>query len=151
MRMTLIALAALVLLPSADLLAQQLEVVEVPGMKLEGLPFSPAVKAGGFIFPSGQIGIDVETMQLAPGGVAGEMTKAMENMRTVLEAAGASLSDVVKCTVFLSDMADYGTANEAYIAFFPGAPPARSAVAVNGLAFGALLEVECIAVDPAAD
>jgi 2-iminobutanoate/2-iminopropanoate deaminase len=75
----------------------------------------------------------------------------MENMRTVLEAAGASLSDVVKCTVFLSDMADYGAANEAYIAFFPGAPPARSAVAVSGLALGALLEVECIAVDPAAD
>jgi len=148
MRTTMIALVALVLSLPGALPAQQIEVVEIPGM-LEGLPFSPAVKAGGFIFPSGQIGIDVATMELAQG-VGGQMTLAMENMRTVLEAAGASLAHVVKCTVFLADMSDYAEANEAYRAFFPGKPPARSAVAVNGLALGATLEVECIAVDPAA-
>jgi len=134
MRSMLTACAALLLIGPAGLAAQNLEIVEMPG-QLEGLPFSPAVKAGGFIFPSGQIGIDAE---------------AMENMRSVLEASGASFADVVKCTVFLGDIRYYAEANEAYVQFFPGKPPARSAVAVSGLALGALLEVECIAVDPAA-
>lgn len=148
MRFMLTAFAVLLLIGPAGLAAQSLEVVEMPG-QLEGMPFSPAVKAGGFIFPSGQIGIDTETMELADG-VAGQMTKAMENLGTVLEAAGASFADVVKCTVFLGDIAYYAEANEAYVQFFPGKPPARSAMGVNGLALGALLEVECIAVDPAA-
>lgn len=149
MSKSLITLAALTLLLSpAVLTAQDLEVIDLPG-QLEGLPFSPAVRAGGFIFPSGQIGIDAGTMELADG-VDAQMTKAMENLGGVLEAAGASFAHVVKCTVFLADIADYAEANEAYARFFPGKPPARSAVAVTGLALGALLEVECIAVDPAA-
>ena len=79
------------------------------------------------------------------------MALAMENLGEVLEASGASFADVVKCTLFLGDIAYYAEANEVYARFFPGKPPARSAVAVSGLALGALLEVECIAVDPAAD
>jgi len=148
MRSMLTVCAALLLIGPAGLAAQNIEVVEMPG-QLEGMPFSPAVKAGGFIFPSGQIGIDTETMELAEG-VAGQMTKAMENLGGVLAASGASFADVVKCTVFLGDIGYYGEANEAYVRFFPGKPPARSAVAVSGLALGALLEVECIAADPAA-
>jgi enamine deaminase RidA (YjgF/YER057c/UK114 family) len=72
----------------------------------------------------------------------------MENIRTVLEAAGATLYDVVKCTVFLDDMEDYWPMNEVYASFWDGPPPARSAFGADGLALGALLEIECIARDP---
>jgi 2-iminobutanoate/2-iminopropanoate deaminase len=125
--------------------AQQKEVLAVPGA-VAGLPFSPAVKVGNMLYLSGQIGNHIGTRELVAGGIGPETRQALENIRTVLEAAGSSLDRVVKCTVFLADIADYGAMNEVYASFFPKDPPARSTVAGSGLALGARVEVECLAV-----
>jgi reactive intermediate/imine deaminase len=124
--------------------AQQKEVLSVPGA-VAGLPFSPAVKVGNMLYLSGQIGNQIGTRELVPGGIAPETRQTLSNIRTVLEAAGSSLDRVVKCTVFLADIADYGAMNEVYATFFPKDPPARSTVAGSGLALGARVEIECIA------
>jgi len=109
--------------------------------------FSSAVRSGDFIFLSGAIGAlpGVSPPTLAEGGIEPEARMAMANLGAVLEAADAGWEDVVKCTVFLADMSDYASFNEVYLEFFPSEPPARSAVAVAGLAFDARVEVECIA------
>ena len=124
--------------------AQDRQVIQVPGA-LTGLPFSPAVRVGNLIYLSGQIGNLPGTRQLAPGGIAGETRQTMENIRAVLAAAGTSFARVVKCTVFLVDIADYAAMNEVYAGYFPANPPARSTVAGSGLALGARVEIECIA------
>src|SRR5690606_17959641 len=100
-------------------------------------PYSPAIRTGDLVFLSGQVGLRPGTRELAAGGVAGETEQALENVRAVLAAAGLTPADVVKCTVFLADMRDYGAMNEVYARFFDSAPPARSAVGVNGLPLGA--------------
>ena len=117
---------------------------------LDGMPFSPAIRAGGMIYLSGQIGNVPGTSEL-PQGVAAQTRQAMENIQAVLKAAGASLYDVVKCTVFLDNIDDWGPMNEVYVTFWDGPPPARSALGADGLALGALLEIECLARDPAAE
>ena len=114
-----------------------------------GLPFSPAVRAAGMIYLSGQIGNVPGTLELR-NGVEAQTRQTMENIKAVLKAAGASLYDIVKCTVFIADMSHYGAVNAVYAEFWDGPPPARSAVGANGLALGALLEIECLARDPAA-
>lgn len=108
-------------------------------------PYSPAIRTGDLVFLSGQVGLRPGTRELAEGGVTGETGQALENVRTVLTAAGLAPSDVVKCTVFLADMRDYDAMNAVYGRFFTSAPPARSAVGVNGLPLGARVEIECIA------
>ena len=115
--------------------------------------FSSAVRSGDLIFLSGAIGAlpGVSPPTLAQGGVIPETRQAMDNLRVVLEAAGAGWEDVVKCTVFLADMADYAAFNEVYLEYFPQDPPARSALAAAGLAFAARVEVECIAAAPEGD
>lgn len=110
------------------------------------LPFSEAVRVGHTLYLAGQLGYDAEAGKLVEGGIAGETRKTMENIKAVLEKHGASMSDVVKCTVFLADIAEWGAMNEVYIEFFPTNPPARSALGVGGLALGARTEIECIAV-----
>lgn len=124
-------------------------VVQLEMEELEDLPFSPAIRAGGMIYLSGQIGNIPGTLDLPEGAVA-QTRQAMENIKTVLDAAGASLYDVVKCTVFLDNMEDYWPMNEVYASFWDGPPPARSAFGADGLALGALLEIECLARDPVA-
>jgi reactive intermediate/imine deaminase len=125
----------------------RIEAVQPEGMAR--LPvFSSAIRAGGFIFLSGAIGTAGESLALVEGGAAAETRQTMENVQAVLAAAGATLEDVVKCTVFLADMADYQAVNEVYREFFPNRPPARSAVAGSGLALGARVEIECLALDP---
>ena len=124
-------------------------VVSVAG-EPEGLPFSPAIKAGGMIYLSGQVGNLPGTLEMAEG-IAGQTRQTMENIETVLKAAGASLYDVIKCTVFMDNIDDWGAMNEAYVTFWDGPPPARSALGADGLALGALLEIECIARDPEAE
>lgn len=109
-------------------------------------PFSPAVRANGFLFLSGQIGTD-STGRVVTGGVQAETRQAMSNIREVLSRAGSSMDRVVKCTVFMSDMSEWGAMNEVYITFFPQRPPARSAAGANGLALGARVEIECIAAE----
>jgi 2-iminobutanoate/2-iminopropanoate deaminase len=108
-------------------------------------PYSPAIRVGDLLFLSGQIGLRPGTRELAAGGVSGETQQALENVRTVLTAAGVTADDVVKCTVFLADMGDYEAMNAVYAGFFTADPPARSAVGVNGLPLGARVEIECIA------
>lgn len=110
--------------------------------------FSPAIRTGDLIFLSGAIGTVPGTLDVVEGGVGPETTAAMEHQRVVLEAAGATMADVVKCTVFLNDIEQFGAMNEAYSAFFPNDPPARSTVEVSALAIGASVEIECIAVMP---
>ena len=148
------AVLAAALVPASHGLAQQpaparssQTVVQLAG-ETEGLPFSHAVRAGGMIYLSGQIGVLPGTLELADG-VEAQTRQAMENIKRVLQAAGASLYDVVKCTIFLDNMDDYWTMNEVYAEFWEGPPPARSAFGADGLALGALLEIECLAVDPA--
>jgi reactive intermediate/imine deaminase len=112
------------------------------------LPFSEAVRAGDFMFLSGQIGFDPATGKPVPGGIKAEARQALTLIKDVLTRNGASLADVVKCTVFLADIAEWPTFNEVYVEFFRKPFPARSALAASGLARNARVEVECIAYTP---
>ena len=110
------------------------------------LPFSTAVRAGDILFLSGQIGNMPGTLDLAEGGVAAETQQTLDNIRSVVEYTGSSVDRIVKCTVFLLDIDDYAQVNAVYAEFFGDDPPARSAVAGSGLAIGASVEIECIAL-----
>jgi 2-iminobutanoate/2-iminopropanoate deaminase len=110
------------------------------------LPFSEAVRAGDTLYLSGQVGIKPGTLELVPGGVQAESRQALANIKTTLETHGYSLRDVVKCTVMLADIAEWAAFNEVYKTFFSPPYPARSALGANGLAIGARVEVECIAI-----
>lgn len=134
-----------VVLATAPLAAQQREVIHT-SQEVQGLPFSSAVRVGNLLFLSGQIGNVPGTRQLADTGIAGQTRAALENIKSILTAAGSSLDRVVKCTVFLVSFDDYAGMNAVYATFFPKDPPARSTVAGRGLAFGARTEIECIAV-----
>jgi reactive intermediate/imine deaminase len=112
------------------------------------LPFSEAVRVGNTIYLSGQIGIAPGTMNLVPGGIQAEARQTMDNIRTTLTAHGLTMGNLVKCTVMLADMADWPAFNIIYQTFFTPPFPARSALGANGLALGARVEVECIAVAP---
>lgn len=111
-----------------------------------GVPLAEAVRVGDTLYLSGQIGIQPGTLKLVPGGIKEEAKQTLTNIRTTLEAHGYSMKDVVKCTVMLADIAKWGDFNEVYKAFFSEPYPARSAIGANGLAVGAQVEVECIAV-----
>ena len=110
------------------------------------LPFSEAVRVGDTLYLSGQVGIKPGTLELVPGGIQAEARQTLENIRTTLEAHGYSMRDVVKCTVMLADIAEWATFNEVYKTYFSPPYPARSALGANGLAIGARVEVECLAV-----
>jgi 2-iminobutanoate/2-iminopropanoate deaminase len=111
-----------------------------------GVPLAEAVRVGDTLYMSGQIGIRPGTLELVPGGIKEEAKQTMMNIRTTLEAHGYTLRDVVKCTVMLADISRWGAFNEVYKSFFTEPYPARSAIGANGLAIGAQVEVECIAV-----
>jgi reactive intermediate/imine deaminase len=111
-------------------------------------PFSEAVHAGDFLFLSGQIGEDPATAKLPPGGIEPESRQVLANVKRVLEANGATLSDVVKCTVFLADIGEWATFNNIYREVFKKPFPARSALGASGLAMNARVELECIAYVP---
>ena len=103
-------------------------------------PYSPIVRAGDWLICSGQVGqVD---LKLVDGGVPGQITQAIRNLEAVLQGEGASLTDIVKTTVFLTDIADFATMNDAYVAAFGDHRPARTTVAVAGLPMGAAVEVE---------
>ena len=123
----------------------RMEILQVEGVL--SLPvFSSAVRAGDFLFLSGMVGTVGNTRTLAEGGAAAEARQTMENIRLILDAAGASFEDVVKCTVFLADIGDYAAVNGVYAEYFPSRPPARSAVAGSGIALGARVEIVCLAL-----
>ena len=109
-------------------------------------PYSQAIDSGtGLIFVSGQLPIDPATGAFPEGGVQAQTRQSLTNAKAILEAAGLSLANVVKTTVFLADMADFAAMNEIYAEFFTEPFPARSAVAVKTLPKNALVEIECIA------
>lgn len=110
-------------------------------------PYSQAIEAGPFVFASGQLPIDPATGQF-PEGIKEQTRQSLTNAKSILEAAGLSLVNVVKTTVFLADMGDFAAMNEVYSEFFAAPFPARSAVAVKTLPKNALVEVECIAAKP---
>lgn len=123
----------------------EVEYLQTPGSENLGLPFSSAVRVGDTLYLSGNIGNIPGTMDLAEGGIAGETRQTLENIKRTLETFGSSMDRVVKCTVFLADMAEWDAMNEVYRTFFEN-PPARSALGASGLALDARVEIECIAV-----
>ncbi len=119
--------------------------IQMPG-SLEGLPFSTAVRVGDVLYLSGQVGTVPGTTELIAGGIVAETRQTLENITSVLEYAGSSIEHVFKCTVFLADIAEFQEMNAVYREFFPQDPPARSTVAGSGLALGARVEIECMAL-----
>lgn len=108
-------------------------------------PYSQAIKVGPWIFVSGQIPIDPATGEVVKGGIREQTRRVLENVKAILEAAGASLSDVVKVTVFLKDLKLFREFNEVYAEYFKESPPARTTVEVSNLPKGVLLEIDVIA------
>lgn len=109
-------------------------------------PYSQAVECGGFVFCSGQIPLDPATGAIAEGGIEAETARVMDSLKAVLEAAGASLARVVKTTIFITDMNDFGRVNGVYASYFTGGTaPARATIQVAALPKGAHVEIECIA------
>jgi len=109
-------------------------------------PYSQAIRANGFIFLSGQIALDPATQQLIEGGVAEQTERVLENLKAIVEAAGASLHHVVKTTVFLKDMNEFAAMNEVYSRYFVRNPPARSTVEVARLPKDVRVEIDLIAL-----
>jgi reactive intermediate/imine deaminase len=112
---------------------------------MKDFPFSEAVRVGNILYLSGQIGID-SSMKLVPGGITAETQKVMENIKGTLERCGSSLDHVIKVTVMLADISEWGEMNDVYVEFFSKNKPARSSLGANGLAMGARVEIECTAV-----
>ena len=108
-------------------------------------PYSQAVKAGGWLYASGQIPLDPQTSQLVQGGIEHETRRVMDNLSAVLAAAGASFQQVVKVTVYLTDMQDFPAFNAVFAGYFPSDPPARATVAVAALPRGAHIEIDAVA------
>jgi 2-iminobutanoate/2-iminopropanoate deaminase len=108
-------------------------------------PYSAGIRLGHLVFTAGQAGLQRETGELVPGGIETETRQTLLNIQNILESAGSSLAQVVKTTVFLRDMGDFGKMNAIYAGFFGDKPPARSTVQVAALPKGAAVEIEAIA------
>lgn len=108
-------------------------------------PYSQAIQAGNFIFCAGQVGKDPKTNMFVQGGIAAQTKQVLENLESVLKAAGAHMSDVVKTTVYLKNITDFSAMNEVYATFFKTPFPARATVEVARLPQDALVEIECVA------
>ena len=120
-------------------------VLQPDGLPPGHLPFSQLVEANGFVFVAGQVGDDPLTGAVVPGGIAAEVRQMLENVRSRLRLVGLDLSDVVKATVYLTDMADFAAYNEVWREYFPSDPPTRATIGVSALAIGAGCEVEVVA------
>lgn len=121
-------------------------IIRTPSAPIAVGPYSQALRAGSLLFTSGQIPLDPQTGLLEPGPIEVQTKRVMENLRAVLTEGGASFSDVVKATVYLTDLADFTKVNAVYAAYFPSDPPARSTVQVSALPLGARVEIDMIAV-----
>jgi len=109
-------------------------------------PYSQAIKANGFVFTAGQVAIDPATQQLVGGDIAAQTECVLRNVAAILQAAGSSLEKVVRTTVFLKNMNDFGAMNEVYAKYFTAAPPARSTVEAARLPKDVLVEIDVIAL-----
>ncbi len=125
-----------------------IERISVAGAPLPQGPYSPAVRAGDFLFVSGQGPLDAETNEFRFGDIQQQTTLTLENIKRILEGCGARVSDVVKCSVFLSDAADFAAMNEVYAQFFGSDKPARTTVEAVLLAADMKIEIDCIAYAP---
>jgi reactive intermediate/imine deaminase len=112
----------------------------------QALPFSPAIRAGDFVYVSGQVAHD-ENGELVDGGIIKQTRQTIENLRRILEKAGCTLDDVIKCNVWLADARDFWSFNKVYASHFPGVPPARSTVQ-SPLMIDAKIEIDCVAYRP---
>ena len=115
---------------------------KVPPAKV---PLSQAIKAGDWVFASGQLGMDPQTGRLVEGGIKAETRQVCENLKAVLEAAGSSLQKVAKVTIYMADLAELMPMNEVFSAYFPDDPPARTTFQATALIAGARIEIEAIA------
>jgi 2-iminobutanoate/2-iminopropanoate deaminase len=109
-------------------------------------PYSQAIRAAGLIFSSGQVAIDPATQQVIAGDVSAQTDRVLKNLDAILQASGSSLGKVLRCTVFLKNMGDFGAMNEVYGRYFKQAPPARSTVEVARLPKDVLVEIDVIAL-----
>ncbi len=109
-------------------------------------PYSQAIRANGLLFVSGQVALDPKTGEMTEADIRKQTERVLENVRGIVEAAGSKMTHVVKTTVFLKDMNDFGTMNEVYAGYFTSTPPARSTVQVSRLPKDALVEIEVIAM-----
>jgi 2-iminobutanoate/2-iminopropanoate deaminase len=108
-------------------------------------PYSQAIRAGGFVFVSGQIALDPSSGQIVEGGIVDQTRRVFENLAAVLEASGAAFGDVVKTTVYLADMAEFAAMNEVYATYFSSPAPARATVQAAGLPRNVRVEIDLIA------
>jgi 2-iminobutanoate/2-iminopropanoate deaminase len=145
-RLAVLTLAAAAFLPGYELAAQEAERTSI-GYQ-EGSPFSPAVQVGNTIYFSGKIGVSEETRNMEEGRIQAETRNIMESFRELFEEVGIGFEDVVKATVYVTDIADYGGLNEVYVEYFPTDAPARAALEVSDLVAGAIVEISFIAVKP---
>ncbi|KRT69561.1 MAG: L-PSP (mRNA) endoribonuclease [candidate division NC10 bacterium CSP1-5] len=109
-------------------------------------PYVQGVKAHGFLFTAGQIGLDPATGKLVEGGIEAQTRRVLENLKAVVEAAGSSFKQAVKTTVYLTDLSHFQVMNQIYASYFEGQSPARSTVGVAQLPLGALVEIELVAL-----
>jgi len=109
-------------------------------------PYSQAIRAGGFVFISGQVAFDPATSQIVEGDVARQTARVLDNLKAIAEAAGTSLDKVVKATVYLKDMGEFAAMNEVYAKYFPANPPARATVEVARLPRDVRVEIDLIAL-----
>ena len=109
-------------------------------------PYSQGIKAGGFIFTAGQIALDSASGKMVGATIEEQTRRVLENLKAVLEAAGSSMDKVVKTTVFITNMTEFGRMNAVYAEYFPSNPPARSTLPMASLPLGGLVEIECVAL-----
>ena len=122
-----------------------IERLSPPGVPAPRGPYSPAVKAGGFVYVSGQVPVDTATNQMSLGDIQYETRLVLNNTKMILEGAGATLAQVVKCTVYLADAADFKAMNDVYAEFFGVDKPARSTVVCKFVMPDIKVEIDCIA------
>ncbi len=144
MRFVALLFGAVLMLAVVLAQADEPEYLHAPGVTPGSLPFSEAVRAGDLLFLSGMVGIDSETRGLVEGGIQPETRATLESVKAALERHGSGMDRVVKCNVFLADIAEWPAMNEVYVEFFPDNRPARTAVEASALPLGARVEIACI-------
>ena len=109
-------------------------------------PYSQGIRYGDIVFTAGQIGLDYKTGQIVEGGIEAQTRQVLDNLKSILESSGSALGNVIKTTVFVTNLGDFEKMNAVYAEYFPQDPPARSTVQAAALPKGALIEIECVAM-----